>query len=93
MTETDNVDGPESYVDEEKNRLCVTWQLRIGSSRLFSAAHPSGPKGRCQKKKRENVGILKKQGGGLPKSHFFCNLTKCFLACQIHSEVLKHVLQ
>ena len=32
-------------------------------------------------------------GGGLPKSHFFCNLTKCFLACQIHSEVLKHVLQ
>ena len=23
----------------------------------------------------------------------FCNLTKCFLACQIHSEVLKHVLQ
>ena len=43
MTETDNVDGPESYVDEEKNRLCVTWQLRIGSSRLFSAAHPSGP--------------------------------------------------
>ena len=43
ITETDNVDGPESYVDEEKNRLCVTWQLRIGSSRLFSAAHPSGP--------------------------------------------------
>ena len=42
-------------------------------------------------KKRENVGILKKKTGGggcLPKSHFFCNL-----ACQIHSEVLKHVLQ
>ena len=26
-------------------------------------------KGRLQKK-RENVGILKKQGGGLPESHF-----------------------
>ena len=26
-------------------------------------------KGRCQKK-QENVGILKKTGGGLPKSHF-----------------------
>ena len=49
-------------------------------------------KGRLQKK-RENVGILKKQGGGLPKSQFFCKLTKCFLACQNHSEVLKHVLQ
>ena len=39
-----------------------------------------------KKKKRENVGILKKQGGGgLPKSHFFCNLTKWFLACQTQS--------
>ena len=47
----------------------------------------------AKKKQWENVGILKKQGGGLPESHFFCNLTKCFLACQIHSEVLKHVLQ
>ena len=28
------------------------------------------PKGRCQKKQWENVGILKKQGGGLPESHF-----------------------
>ena len=27
-------------------------------------------KGRCPKKKRENVGILKKTGGGLPESHF-----------------------
>ena len=46
------------------------------------------------KKERENVGILKKQGrGGLPKSHFFYNLTKCIFACQIHSEVLKHVVQ
>ena len=45
------------------------------------------------KKNRENVGILKKKGeGGLPKSHLSC-LTKWILACQIHSEVLKHVLQ
>ena len=50
-------------------------------------------KGRLPKKKRENVGILKNRGRGLPKSHFFCNLTKWFLACQIHSEVLKHFLQ
>ena len=34
-----------------------------------------------KRKKRENVGILeeKKGGeGGLPKSHFFSDLTKCF---------------
>ena len=49
--------------------------------------------GTLPQKKRENVGILKNQGWeGLPKSHFFCNLTKWFLSCQIHSEVLKHVL-
>ena len=29
-----------------------------------------GTKGRSRPKKRENVGILKKQGGGLPESHF-----------------------
>ena len=33
------------------------------------------------------------KNGGLPKSHFICNLTKWILACQFHSEVLKHVLQ
>ena len=42
-------------------------------------------KGRSLKKKRENVGILKKQGGGLRQSHFFCNLTKWIFACQIPS--------
>ena len=31
------------------------------------------------------------RGGGLLNSQNFCKLTKCFL-CQIHSEVLKHVL-
>ena len=32
-------------------------------------------------------------GGGLPKSQNFCKLAKYFVECQIHSEVLKHVLQ
>ena len=32
-------------------------------------------------------------GGGLPNSQNFCKLTKYFFVCQIHSEVLKHVLQ
>ena len=32
-------------------------------------------------------------GGGLPKSQNFCKFTKYFFVCQIHSEVLKHVLQ
>ena len=31
--------------------------------------------------------------GGLPKSQNFCKFTKYFFVCQIHSEVLKHVLQ
>ena len=49
--------------------------------------------GRLQKK-RENVGILEKQGfgGGLPQIHFFRNLIKYFLACQNHSDVLKHLI-
>ena len=32
-------------------------------------------------------------GGGLLNSQNFCKLTKCFFVCQMHSEVLKHVLQ
>ena len=32
-------------------------------------------------------------GGGLPNSQNFCKFTKYFFVCQIHSEVLKHVLQ
>ena len=32
-------------------------------------------------------------GEGLPNSQNFCKLTKYFFVCQIHSEVLKHVLQ
>ena len=60
--------------------LAVTWPLK----NLRDVA----------KKKTGKGGNFKKTGGGgLPKSHFFCNLTKCFLACQIHSGVLKHVLQ
>ena len=51
-------------------------------------------KGSSQKKITGKCGNFEKTGGGgLPKSHFFCNLTKWIFACQIHSEVLKHVLQ
>ena len=32
-------------------------------------------------------------GRGLPNSQNFCKLTKYFFVCQIHSEVLKYVLQ
>ena len=50
-------------------------------------------KGRLPQKNGEMWEFWKNGGGGLSRSHFFCNLTKWFLACQIHSEVLKHVLQ
>ena len=47
-----------------------------------------------KKKKRYHLGIFPNMGGGgLPKSQNFCKLTKYFFVCQIHSEVLKHVLQ
>ena len=43
--------------------------------------------------KRDYLGIFPNMGGGLPNSQNFCKLTKYFFVCQIHSEVLKHVLQ
>ena len=48
-----------------------------------------------KRKKRYYLGIFPNMGGGgLPKSqNFFCKFTKYFFVCQIHSEVLKHVLQ
>ena len=46
-----------------------------------------------KKKKRHYLGIFPNMGGGLPKSQNFCKFTKYFFVCQIHSEVLKHVLQ
>ena len=47
-----------------------------------------------KEKKRYYLGIFPNMGGGLPKSqNFFCKFTKYFFVCQIHSEVLKHVLQ
>ena len=47
-----------------------------------------------QKKIRDYLGTFPNMGGeGLPNSENFCKLTKYFFACQIHSEVLKHVLQ
>ena len=49
---------------------------------------------RSQKKERYYLGIFPTMGGGgLPKSQNFCKFTKYFFVCQIHSEVLKHVLQ
>ena len=46
-----------------------------------------------KEKKRYYLGIFPNMGGGLPKSQNFCKFTKYFFVCQIHSEVLKHVLQ
>ena len=46
-----------------------------------------------KKKIRHYLGIFPNMGGGLPKSQNFCKFTKYFFVCQIHSEVLKHVLQ
>ena len=68
----------------EKVKLNMIWVVQASLQKMI--------KGRCQKKTGK-CGNFEKTGGGLPKSHFFCNLTKCFLACQIHSEVLKNVLQ
>ena len=42
---------------------------------------------------RDYLGVFPNMGGGLPNSQNFCKLTKYFFVCQIHSEVLKHVLQ
>ena len=44
----------------EKVKLNMIWVVQASLQKMI--------KGRCQKK-RENVGILKKQGGGLPKYH------------------------
>ena len=65
--------------------------LRIEDSWYDDNDRSKAYKGRLQKKSGKMWEFWKTGGGGLPKSHFFCNLTKCFLACQIHSEVLKHV--
>ena len=47
-----------------------------------------------KQKKRYYLGIFPNmEGGGLPKSQNFWKFTKYFFVCQIHSEVLKHVLQ
>ena len=49
--------------------------------------------GTHSKKIRDYLETFLNMGGGLPNSQNFCKLTKCFFVCQIHSEVLKHVLQ
>ena len=51
-------------------------------------------KGCSQKKITGLFGNFSHIGGeGLPNSQNFFKLTKYFFVCQIHSEVLKHVLQ
>ena len=54
-----------------------------------------GSLGTLSKKKNDIIWeFFPTWGGGLPKSqNFFCKFTKYFFVCQIHSEVLKHVLQ
>ena len=54
---------------EEREKDSTEMQERKRRRRIADVIYPS--KGRWQKKQRENVGILKKkQGGGLPESHF-----------------------
>ena len=54
---------------------------------------PNKNKVRSQKKNDIIWEFFPTWGGGLPKSQNFCKFTKYFFVCQIHSEVLKHVLQ
>ena len=50
--------------------------------------------GTLSKKNTTLFGNSSQHGGvGLPNSQNFCKFTKYFFVCQIHSEVLKHVLQ
>ena len=50
--------------------------------------------GTLSKKKRHYLGIFPNMGGGVfPNPKTFVNLPSIFFVCQIHSEVLKHVLQ
>ena len=62
---------------------------------LLPLLEPFFHKVRSQRKKTILFGNFSQHGGGgLPKSqNFFCKFTKYFFVCQIHSEVLKHVLQ
>ena len=65
----------------------ITLSMVIGHCHIIS-------KVRSQKKKRYYLGIFPNMGvGDLPKSQNFCKFTMYFFVCQIHSEVLKHVLQ
>ena len=75
--------GSKTFVPNYKSMLC--WNL---SSADFAASHPYGMRS-CGIKIRLRDVWYKKTG----TSYFFCNLTKWFLACQNHSQVLKHVLQ
>ena len=71
---------------------CVCGANSLSSETRFNLINLGTP----QKKKRHYLGNFPNMGGGgLPKSQNFCKFTKYFFVCQIqiHSEVLKHVLQ
>ena len=64
------------------------------TQRTFGGILKKKDKGSTQKKLRDYLGIFPNMGGeGLLNSQNFCKFTKYFFVCQIHSEVLKHVLQ
>ena len=81
--------------DQTEDRLNIPVNKRHINLQGLPTAHlcRKNGLGTLAKKNGKCGNFFKKKRGGLPKSHFFCNLTKCILACQIHSEVLKHVLQ
>ena len=75
------------------------WSFRAswcrGSKTSLASLSFRNDKVRSQRKKAILFGNFSQHGGrgGLPKSQNFCKFTKYFFVCQIHSEVLKHVLQ
>ena len=59
--------------------------IYLGARYSFNVMKMGGSK----KNLRDYLGICPKMGGGHPNSQNFCKITKLFLACYIHSEVLK----
>ena len=87
------------YLECEKFNLCAKQSINICRERtqelhiLFGWFH-CNVRYALKEKKTILFGNFSQQGGGgLPKSQNFCKFTKYFFVCQIHFEVLKHVLQ
>ena len=71
-----------SLYQDISRKIAITTHYNLGGGKVRS------------KKKTILFGNFSQHGGGgLPKSQNFCKFTKYFFVCQIHSEVLKHVLQ